>query len=317
MSQQQPCLPVSKKRRKFDSKAPVSFEAVDSMDASEYLRRVVHQASNLPETFSSTTSKPTATTTTMRSRDNNHVPIDGLGASLSYLVSDRTLIRPPPSQEYLPKNPELWVDRTLETFSRLRDYLERCSQNGVGGKDTNRLPVPAMRDRPAWHIFCVGVDDARGNEGSYFQDEAEPKEEESADKQEPAWKKNLPEHGYNPDISLLLQLDQVMVRKVLGNLAHYVRTGWSPSNAQRSAWVYALLARLERPIHRDDASVLYGLLKTLCQVRSEIEIRKDDGGDRTNNNTRNTQLARINVLIAIIGVYFEQGGGFSGVMTVK
>jgi len=334
MSQQQPCLPVAKRRRRAgveDAAGPIGFDDVQGMDASEYLSRVVRQASELPETFSSLSSNgDDEPVTRSRIRRERHVPIDGLGSSLAYLVSGRAAIQPPPSPAHLPADPEVWVDRTLETFSRLREYLERCANNGVGGKDADsRVPVPPMKDRPGWHIFAVGADGARGNEGSYFEDDgdevAEPKNEEngSADgrqlqeePQEPAWRKNLPLRGYSPDVSLLLQLDQVMVRRVLGHLSHYVRNGWSPANAQRSAWIYALLARLERPIHRDDASVLYGLLKSLCQFRGGMKLQSSEG-DSVDVASARTDLARVNVLIAVIGIYFEQGGGFAGVMTVK
>ena len=260
---------------------------------------------------------------------------------MSYLISDRTLIRPPPSAEHLPKgDPRRWVDQILETFSRLRDYLDTCSENGVGGKGANRLPVPPMKDRPNWHIFCVGMDGARGNEGSYFQDDGNDEEEfqqregkegdmdedQQLPIEEPAWKKNLPENGHSPDVSLLLQFDQVLVRRVLSHLAYYVESGWCPANAQRSAWTYALLARLERPIHRDDASVMHGLLKALCRYRSEMVFStpgkdgvrsSNGGGGGAADSDDRTRLARVNVLIAIIGIYFEQGGGFSAVMTAK
>ena len=72
------------------------------------------------------------------------------------------------------------------------------------------------------------------------------------------------------------------------------------------AWIYDLLARLEKPIHRDDAAMLFGLLKALTRSRSK-QIQPDE----------KKNLAKLNVLILLIGVYFEQGGGIPGVMTVK
>jgi survival of motor neuron protein-interacting protein 1 len=103
-------------------------------------------------------------------------------------------------------------------------------------------------------------------------------------------------------------MDQVMVRRVLGQLAYYVKEGWSPCCPQRAAWIYALLARLERPIHRDDAAMLYGLLKKMTLVRAEMKPNEEQG---------RADLARLNVLIAIVGISFEQGGGYANVMAVK
>jgi len=74
---------------------------------------------------------------------------------------------------------------------------------------------------------------------------------------------------------------------------------------QRSEWLYALLARLEKPIHRDDAAILFGLLKVLTLFRSKLKA--------TDRNT----LARLNTLIILIGIFFEQGGGVSRLMTFE
>ena len=69
--------------------------------------------------------------------------------------------------------------------------------------------------------------------------------------------------------------------------------------------MYALLSRLEKPIHRDDAAMLFSLLKVLTKTRA-----------RTKPNEKEN-LAKLNVLILLIGVYFEQGGGVAGVMSIK
>lgn len=305
----QPCLPVSRRRKRDENrKGNVSctfdgFDDVQSMDASEYLRRVVEEADQLPQLFVSPTK-----TDLPKSKRKDEVPIQGSAASLSYLVSDRTAVRSPPTARHAPVAAQRWTDQCLDNFSRSRLYLENCARQGVGGKQTNRVLVPPMKDRPGWHIFCVGIDDARGNAGSYFgddEDRAEAPDQEnstqnehiengSADEEEP-WMCNLPKHGYSPTVSLLLQMDQVMTRRVLGHLAHYVKEGWECCSPQRSSWIYALLTRLERPIHRDDAVVLYGLLKKLSHERAAMQLH------------RRSDIARLNVLIAVIGLYFEQG----------
>jgi len=97
-----------------------------------------------------------------------------------------------------------------------------------------------------------------------------------------------------------------MVRRILGHLTYYCET----SNASRllprhAFWLYALMARLERPIHRDDAVSLYSLLKSLTSKRANIAA--------TNRN----EIATFNVLIAVVGIYFEQGGGYANVMEVE
>jgi len=308
----QPCLPVSRRRKRdSDQNADVSFENIQSMDAMEYLRAVVQQANTMPEVFNAPSTQDQDSTPRK-----NHAPIEGSAASLQYLFSEHTAITPLPTDEHIPANCREWVDGTLANFSLLRGHLEECHQHGVGGKKTERTLVPFMKDRAGWHIFCVGLDEARGNEGSYFDDsDDEMKEEGDARKTdemkgesdvektvEITWHDEVPQNGHSPTVELLLQLDQVMIRQVLSHLSHYAEDGWSISS-QRTAWLYALLGRLERPIHRDDAATMYGLLKALTKVRSNT---KPDG---------NEALARINVLICIIGLYFEQGGGFQNMFS--
>jgi survival of motor neuron protein-interacting protein 1 len=258
----------------------------------------VQQASALPDIFVA----ESRTAEAEGQQDHkDHVPIDGSAASLSYLISKRTAIIPPPTAKHSPPSQE-WVDVTLTNFSELRSYLDRCDEQGVGGKGTERTPVPSLRDRSAWHVFCVGLDEARGNTGCYF-DEGEGCDAKNDD-DSPVWTKNLPPEGYSPSVRLLLQMDQIMVRRVLSHLAYYIQDGWSAGSKQRSEWLYALLARLDRPIHRDDAATLYGLLKDLTVTRANLTI----------SETNQEELARLNVLIAIIGLFFEQGNGYSNIM---
>ena len=189
---------------------------------------------------------------------------------------------------------------------------------------TSRIPLPPMKDRSSWHIFCVGLDEASGNSGAYFGDEYEcgydnvaKQQGEQKEKKDncllteelpSCWRMNLPSDGYEPTVRLLLQMDQVMIRRVISHLTHYIHFGWSIMTGRRAEWIYALLTRLEKPIHRDDSAVLFGLLKDLTLARSKILVP---------GNKDRISLAKLNVLIVIIGVYFEQGGDLSRFMTCE
>jgi survival of motor neuron protein-interacting protein 1 len=294
----QPCLPVPRRRKRKDDNGgveEVSFANIESMDAMEYMAAVMKQANAMPEVF---VSQEPGQPQQQSQQHANHVPIEGSAASLQYLVSDRTAVLPPPTAQHVPSR--AWVDGTLANFSSLRSYLDTCHREGVGGKLTQRTPVPPMKDRTGWHFFCVGQDEARGNVGSYFEDEVD---KDTVEKQQQNYDWQVPPNGHEPSLELLLQLDQVMIRKVLSHLAHYAYQGWSVS-VKRTAWLYALLSRLERPIHRDDAATLFGLLKCLAQFRSKVV-----------DPSSSDELARLNVLVCIIGLYFEQGGGFDNIFT--
>eukprot|EP00536_Pseudo-nitzschia_multiseries_P013910 jgi/Psemu1/310371/fgenesh1_kg.629_\ len=176
-----------------------------------------------------------------------------------------------------------------------------------------------MKDRLSWHVFCVGDDEASGNTGAYFGDDYDDDNDnesgsggkEKRDEEVPPWRNALPADGYEPNVRLLLQMDQVMIRRVLSHLTHYVHLGWcvTAGTGRRGEWIYALLSRLEKPIHRDDAAVLFGLLKDLTLARSKIDFSRGEK-DRSN-------LSKLNVLIVLIGVYFEQGGSLNKIMACE
>lgn len=302
---QQPCLPVPRRRKREDDangETLVNFDNIEAMDAMEYMAAVVQQANSMPDVFISNISAPAPST-----RHQYHIPIDGSAASMHYLVSNRTSVWPPPTQRHGPPS-QMWVEGTLANFSELRGYLEKCDCEGVGGKETDRMPFPPMKDGAGWHEFCVGANESSGNAGSYFDDsdgDGDGDEEidgEEGEAEAPAWKKSIPLNGHEPTVRLVLQMDQVMTRRVLAHLTGFIEVGWSPCSKQRTAWIYALLARLERPLHRDDVAMLFSLLKQLTKARVNAHV---DGQE---------DLAKLNTLIAIVGLYFEQGGGYANIM---
>ena len=326
MFQQKPCLAAPPRRRKRDAghdhDAPEQpednpiFDDIDSMDAASYLSRVRAQASRLPEIFEAPPSiEDPAAKRIRRQHANPNDVITGSAASLHYMLQNGSCgVQPPPSSQHVPASGSQWVDQTLASFSQLRLYLEQCLSQGVGSDKARRIAVPPMKNSLDWYTFCVGAV-ADGDDGNNKSSNAE---EEAT----PAWKTNLPTQGYAPTVSLLLQLDQVMVRRVLGHLTHHLcenqgRSGLSlssvhlPEQQQQQqqqqnllSWLYALLARLERPIPFDDAVTLYTLLKVLTAARTAaIQHRRS--------------LATLNILIAAVGIYLEQGGGYANVMEVK
>lgn len=407
----QPCLPVPRKRARKETASITAaaaaaasdddaasnltdnhnnlFDDIQNMDASEYLRRVVEQAEQIPEMMimpsSSSSSSPTIpsqvdeemkkqhpTTDATRTTTSIKTPIiQGSAASLHYLVSHRTALQPPPTARHAARR--AWVDHVLENFSRLRSYLDTCidaGETGGGVGQERKYPLPALKDRPGWLVFCIGQDEADGNVGSYFDDDNDDddnkddnnfedsegrKEEEeetppstaaatstmattqltgqeetetgdiSQQQQKedniPLWKQNLPSIGYTPTVELVGQMDQVMIRRVLGHLVHYILQGWSLQSNALAGWIYALLARLARPLHRDEACLLYQLLKQMTQDRSKIDctdLMIYSCSSNNNNNGKTSrydaELAHLNLLISIVGIYFEQGGGYDAVM---
>lgn len=185
------------------------------------------------------------------------------------------------------------------------------------GKE-RRFPhvLPPRKDRAAWHVFCVGEAEAQGNVGNYFDDDDDNEEEmngkgeqedgdeesSSSAAEEEEWRQHVPATGYPPNTSLLLQMDQVMVRHIISHFAYYSQQGWEMT-PNRAGWSYALLARLETPLHREEGVVLYDWLKVLTAQRAKSSLKKET-------------LASLNIIIMIVAIYLEQGGGFAATMQV-
>ncbi len=228
-----------------------------------------------------------------------------------------------------------------------------------------KVTVPRSKDSKNWHIFCLGKDEACGNiDGYYDYDEEDDDDDEMDDNSdsnddkklsEPAFHKshdmnpkqvksstifkrqNVPLNGYEPTTSLLCQFDQIIVRRVLHHHIQFVsqislssvhknRPGEYTMTKKRGSWIYALLSRLEKPLHRDEASSLSTLLRELCRLRSEIPI--DDEDVKMNGNQNDNEivlgdhcqkdiLATLNTLIIIVGIYFEQCSSLESIMKVK
>ena len=73
-------------------------------------------------------------------------------------------------------------------------------------------------------------------------------------------------------------------------------------SSARGQWLYGLLARLEKPLDRNVASLLRELYRRCSQLRASIDEKAE---------TFEVQIASLNVLIAITGSYFGQGEEYS------
>ena len=79
-----------------------------------------------------------------------------------------------------------------------------------------------------------------------------------------------------PTTSLILQFDQVLTQRLLAFHIQWLET--SEMSEARSRWLYALLARLEKPICQDTVALVRQLyrrccnLRALCGVRSSVDF---------------------------------------------
>jgi survival of motor neuron protein-interacting protein 1 len=325
MALRQQCLPLKQRGRKrsnqsepIDATAPVEIASLGSMDAMEYLAFVKHQASSLPDVFVST-SKPTddaVTTNTNISSQNrstiDSTPIDGSAAARNYLLSRRLELTPPPTPAHAPPPSHFaaWKEETLSNFSSLRVYLHTCREQLHKSLDkTEKISVPQSKDIYAWHVFCLGNQIRNEMECKMIHVQINglniSRNSSAAEIDLELEKYHIPgPGGYEPSTQLMSQFDQIIVRRLLSHHTRYIAAGCSVT-VKRMRWIYAILARLEKPLHRDEASVLTELLRELCRVRALVHL-EGGGNENGNENDEEEIVQSINVVIILIGAYFEQ-----------
>ena len=82
--------------------------------------------------------------------------------------------------------------------------------------------------------------------------------------------------------------------------------------AESARWLYALLARLEKPLHQDMAAVIRQLFRRCCALRAGLNSSEAARCSSRSSSDElspedETNLALLNTLIVITGSYFGQG----------
>ena len=347
-----------------------TIDDLANIDASTYIAWVNRQSQALPNVF---VAKETTPDTEWKGTQHNEDPIDGSAATLQVLLSKQMAIHPAPTRRHLPppdtdaegSSCSQWVSTTISNFSELRSQIEQA-QSQMSQQERS-IAVPRMKDRAAWHVFCLGKEEARGNVGGFFEDSESEVDDNDRDTNaeemnivstedatkvdgdnsnnhlqlneevsEPIsniYNPNLvPPNGYPPSLSLLLQFDQVLTRFLFHHHIYFLCEWKSPLTHNRAAWIYALLARMEKPWHREECSAVRRLLRECCTRRWELTLPKEDSKIELTDVSMNAlldndtvgvvkhdgdsnawgQLALLNTLIAVTGLYYEQGSMAGG-----
>eukprot|EP01039_Chlorochromonas_danica_P003369 gene3369-3694_t len=178
----------------------------------------------------------------------------------------------PPCPAPLQPDPS-WEREVVAAFSDLRAHLEEVSSRGV----ERLIAVPVMKDCLGWLRFCLGEDE------TISQYKAEVT-------------------GHSPSLQLILQLDQVLAQRVLLYLIDYLPTSSAKLSDLCGQWLYALLSRLEKPLHRDVVAALRTLYRWLCTRRLALHTATE-----TAALADGEEVARLNLLAVLVGYYFGQG----------
>ena len=275
---------------------------ISNMSAEEYISWVRDQAASLPDVTRADVDLSLYSTSRT-----NCIPF----VEDAYLCSEDML----PSED--------WENDCVKDFSDLRLYITSLSEDDVIRE--RKVAVPQLKDKNAWNKFCFGVEyieaevssdsfskkfllnddiqlkkkllltqvlDCASDDGNKSDDSDDGRSEENAIGRaisSTLW------HGLanvSPSLSLMLQMDHVMTQRVLKYQVEWLESECILTS-QRTFWIYALLSRIEKPLHKDAVFLIRKLYKNCSKLRSLI--KEDD-----------VSLPDLNLLITITGIYFGQ-----------
>ncbi|KAL4427817.1 hypothetical protein ABPG75_001906 [Micractinium tetrahymenae] len=281
------CLPVEPGEPDWDTEEPQTVE--------EYLRRVRYEAQQLPDVVSAAALPPAAPSSDQQTAaDAPHGQQAGeasrqqhrqrrvlAGASAqhgsSYLTAD------PGVQDCDPglKPSSAWTRDFLQQFARLRRHLQREQEmlseqaggtssggGGGGGSGSARLSLlagGAAAAMAAEELAALQLD---------------------------------PPSDAMPELQQLRGLDQLQVRRQLHS-AIRAAVEEEVVAPEAAATLYALSARIEKPLHAGTCALYRQLLRHCAAQRAAL-------GGASANAACDPRLAHLNIMITIAGAYFGQ-----------
>lgn len=158
-----------------------------------------------------------------------------------------------------------WVSDTLHDFVAVRNDLLRCEH----AQDFDAVEVPSENDHRTWRTFCLGSVPA------------------------------APTDCNPPTLPVLMAIDQVNCNYLLAWHTRWAIESQTLSD-QSSRWLYAIMARLQRPLTQGAMGALRAMLRHCASLRAAATSAEDPS------------LPSLNILIAITGAFFGQDETLAG-----
>lgn len=322
----EPCLPVEFVQ--FDETVEITGD-VSQMSAEQYLSWVRSQSSRLPSVFRATNVIASASPQTAYMPTINSVslcPVEYLPSrdweretlhqfsELRLALYNKSLVEA--SKERRIAVPQL-KDRNAWLAFCLGDEAQVAFESSAVIVDSTTSSEKSVNKRKRELAVGLGIEMVELEEGEEEEnaeeigneaadmDVVEP-DDDNDDMDMDIETPNLPSYtswtglrGVEPSTALILQFDQVLAQRLFTFLVQYFSK--KSFSSKCSEWIYALLARLEKPLHRDVVATIRQLFRRCCELRNEL---------KTNSELFDTHLASLNLLIAITGYYFGQGENF-------
>jgi len=285
-------------------------ESGPPIDGMSYLRKVVKERKNIPGTVTAEIDPGKIKET-----------------SIVSFFTGGTRSKPEVPKQFCPSTS--WQNQQVSEFSDVRVKLERhTALLKSTGEPISSLKLPSKENEMLWCVFCYGSEiwkriESLRQENDQSEMHRETEFIKSAE-QEQTINQILEENkeGTPPHLRVLLSMSVHVVERVLEYQVGWLEaTGWLP---EYGAWLYALLTRLEKPIHPDIGSVLRDLALVCCNQRAELIRKRIESQQRQKpaemkstekpvegelNDTEfleDKDIAAFNLFICLVGKYYSQ-----------
>lgn len=270
--------------------------------------------------------------------DNDEVPIDGMAYLRSVMREAKkekqvvvapnanalTAVRPRDAvytgrekgtkdvgREYLPT--ATWVRERTDEFARVRMKLARHIALVKKKDNGERVKVPAASDEKAWCLYCYGAEIwnkvclARQRNAQNGDDD-----DDGQDENKGRWTSEMVNastaaannSGSEPHTTVISSLKPTACATLLEHHIEWADALEGVASRGMAAWIYALLARAEKPLHPDHVSAIRTLAMVCGRQRSNMladHVAKGDG-----KGSPPPFVTGLSLLVCIVANYFSQ-----------
>jgi len=196
-----------------------------------------------------------------------------------------------------------WQKDQVKEFSNIRLKLSQHMTLIKASKE-QAVKIPDKRNEALWCHLCFG--------SNIWKLVEETKEEESDNELVKGGEVKEVVEGQKPLLSVISCMPNHYVEAVLEFQVSWLRkVGWFSS---LGPWLYALLARLEKPLTPDTSSLIRSLALQAARERARMAATSKDTEGASSKDTEgasNTEghpgIAACNLFVCLISQYFGQG----------
>jgi hypothetical protein len=309
-----PLAPISAAEAALD----LSAVSVDEDSAAfEYLASVRAQAQKLPAVLSANV-KPSQSSSTTGSTASSASSSASSSRGVQSLSSLLSRYRPPSCPERFSAN-VAWQNHLASGVADLRLVYERYEKQRAHESRAAHAGLPKRKDWDGWLHYCLG--DALLHSTSDDQQSNRQLQGDAKSASKSMW--------HPPTLSVLRRLDQIatraLLRRMFGVLLTHARTLQQTSHRPADVlsafpssvfprclalWLFALLVRLQKPLHAEMAAALLAAFKCILTMRATaaallLKMESAESGARLVRELHAAVL-HCNVALTLIDKLFGQ-----------